>query len=86
MSNGKLFVGMALGALAGSAFRRFAHSDKGRKLKSDICDMLQEWQGEAIEYAHRAKYKAQHAGNEMAAKAEPKMEGTKCHFTEVPIK
>lgn len=86
MSNGKLIVGMALGALAGSAFRRFAHSDKGRKLKRDICDILQEWQGEAIEYAHRAKYKAEHAGNEMATKVGQKMEETKCHFTEVPIK
>ena len=40
MSNGKLFLGLALGALAGSALACFAHSHKGKKLKMDLYETL----------------------------------------------
>ena len=40
MSNGKLFLGLALGALAGSALACFAHSHKGKKLRMDLYETL----------------------------------------------
>ena len=40
MSNGKLFLGLALGALAGSALACFAHSHKGKKVKMDLYETL----------------------------------------------
>ena len=38
MSNGKLFIGLALGALAGSALACFAHSHRGKKLRMSVCN------------------------------------------------
>lgn len=40
MSNGKLLIGLALGALAGSALACFAHSQKGKKLRMNLCNTL----------------------------------------------
>lgn len=42
MNNGKLFIGLALGAVAGSMLTCFAHSPKGRKLRRDIRHALQD--------------------------------------------
>ena len=42
MGNGKLFLGLALGALAGSALACFAHSHKGKKLRVDLYETLQD--------------------------------------------
>lgn len=42
MGNGKLFLGLALGALAGSALACFAHSHKGKKLRIDLYETLQD--------------------------------------------
>ena len=38
MSNGKLFIGLALGALAGGALACLAHSHKGKRLKKNVCN------------------------------------------------
>ena len=42
MNNGKFFAGLALGALVGSALSCFAHSNRGRKLRRDIYDTIQD--------------------------------------------
>ena len=43
MNNGKFFAGLALGALVGSALSCFAHSNRGRKLRRDVYDAIQDW-------------------------------------------
>ena len=42
MNNGKFFAGLALGALVGSALSCFAHSNRGRKLRRDVYDAIQD--------------------------------------------
>ena len=42
MNNGKFFAGLALGALVGSVLSCFAHSNRGRKLRRDIYDTIQD--------------------------------------------
>lgn len=44
MNNGKFFAGLALGALVGSALSCFAHSNRGRKLRRDVYDAIQDLQ------------------------------------------
>uniref|UniRef100_UPI002FD9F722 YtxH domain-containing protein n=1 Tax=Phocaeicola massiliensis TaxID=204516 RepID=UPI002FD9F722 len=59
MNNGKFFAGLALGALVGSALSCFAHSNRGRKLRRDIYDTIQDLEEDAYDFAHRAKHKAE---------------------------
>lgn len=42
MNNGKLFIGMALGMLAGSALACFAHSRKGCLMRRQMYGVLEE--------------------------------------------
>ena len=62
MNNGKFFAGLALGALVGSALSCFAHSNRGRKLRRDVYDAIQDLQEDAKDLAHHAKHKAEVAG------------------------
>ena len=55
MNNGKFFAGLALGALVGSALSCFAHSNRGRKLRRDVYDAIQDLQEDAKDLAHHAK-------------------------------
>ena len=59
MNNGKFFAGLALGALVGSALSCFAHSNRGRKLRRDVYDAIQDLQEDAKDLAHHAKHKAE---------------------------
>lgn len=77
MSNGKFFAGLALGALVGSALSCFAHSNKGRKLRRDVYDAIQDLQEDAMDFAHHAKHKAEHMGDEVAGKVGEKVEEVK---------
>lgn len=83
MSNGKLFVGMVLGVLAGNALNRFGRTEKGRKLKNDLCDILHGWQEDAMDYAHRAKYKAESVGNKVTGKVGQAMGDMNCKLNEM---
>ena len=47
MNNGKFFAGLALGALVCSALSCFAHSNRGRKLRRDVYDAIQDLQEDA---------------------------------------
>ena len=51
MNNGKFFAGLALGALVGSALSCFAHSNRGRKLRRDVYDAIQDLQEDAKDLA-----------------------------------
>lgn len=42
MNNGKIIVGFALGALAGTALSCFAHSHRGHQLRRDIYRTIQD--------------------------------------------
>lgn len=42
MNNGKLFIGLALGALAGGALACFAHSQRGKRMRQDLYETLQD--------------------------------------------
>ncbi|MBE6275144.1 MAG: YtxH domain-containing protein [Bacteroides sp.] len=42
MNNGKFFIGFALGTLAGGMMACFAHSSRGRKLRMDLHNTLQD--------------------------------------------
>ena len=55
MNNGKFFAGLALGALVGSALSCFAHSNRGRKLRRDVYDAIQDLQEDAKDLAHHDK-------------------------------
>lgn len=77
MSKGKIFVGMVLGALTGSALSCFAHSNKGRKLRRDIYAAIQDLQEDAYDYASRAKHKAGEVGDEVADKVSSKAQEMK---------
>lgn len=77
MSNGKFFAGLALGALVGSAISCFAHSSKGRKLKRDVYDAIQDLQEDAMDFAHHAKHKAERVSSEVADKVGEKVEEVK---------
>ena len=71
MNNGKFFAGLALGALVGSALSCFAHSNRGRKLRRDIYDTIQDLEEDAYDFAHRAKHKAEKvSGEKMSQQAE----------------
>ena len=48
MNNGKFFAGLALGALVGSALSCFAHSNRGRKLRRDVYDAIQDLQEDGL--------------------------------------
>lgn len=86
MSNGKFFAGMALGALVGSALSCFAHSRRGRKLKRDIYDAIQDLQEDAYDYASRAKHKAEEVGDEVADKVSSKAQEMKGKWDEATKK
>ena len=68
MNNGKFFAGLALGALVGSALSCFAHSNRGRKLRRDVYDAIQDLQEDAKDLAHHAKHKAEEVSSEVAGK------------------
>ena len=68
MNNGKFFAGLALGALVGSALSCFAHSNRGRKLRRDVYDAIQDLQEDAKDLAHHAKHKAEQVSSEVAGK------------------
>ena len=68
MNNGKFFAGLALGALVGSALSCFAHSNRGRKLRRDVYDAIQDLQEDAKDLAHHAKHKAEQVSSEVAEK------------------
>lgn len=42
MNNGKIIVGFALGALAGTALSCFAHSHRGHQLRRDLYHAIQD--------------------------------------------
>lgn len=50
MRNGKLFIGLALGALAGSALSCFIHSQKGRRMRVEIKEALRELRARGCKY------------------------------------
>ena len=64
------FAGLALGALVGSALSCFAHSNRGRKLRRDIYDTIQDLEEDAYDFAHRAKHKAEKVSGEVVEKDE----------------
>ena len=64
MNNGKFFAGLALGALVGSALSCFAHSNRGRKLRRDVYDAIQDLQEDAKDLAHHAKHKAEQVSSD----------------------
>ena len=68
MNNGKFFAGLALGALVGSALSCFAHSNRGRKLRRDVYDAIQDLQEDAKDLAHHAKHKAEEVSSEVYTK------------------
>ena len=74
MNNGKFFAGLALGALVGSALSCFAHSNRGRKLRRDVYDAIQDLQEDAKDLAHHAKHKAEQVSSEVAGKVGEKVE------------
>ncbi|MBP3678794.1 MAG: YtxH domain-containing protein [Bacteroidaceae bacterium] len=41
MNNGKLIIGLLLGAVAGSALTCFAHSHRGKKLRRNLYERMQ---------------------------------------------
>lgn len=86
MSNGKFFAGLALGALVGSALSCFAHSNRGRKLKRDVYDAIQDLQEDAVDFARHAKHKAEHVSDEMAGKVGQKMEEMRSKLNETANK
>ena len=77
MNNGKFFAGLALGALVGSALSCFAHSNRGRKLRRDVYDAIQDLQEDAKDLAHHAKHKAEEVSSEVAGKVGEKVEEVK---------
>ena len=77
MNNGKFFAGLALGALVGSALSCFAHSNRGRKLRRDVYDAIQDLQEDAKDLAHHAKLKAAQVSSEVAGKVGEKVEEVK---------
>ncbi len=77
MNNGKFFAGLALGALVGSALSCFAHSNRGRKLRRDVYDAIQDLQEDAKDLAHHAKHKAEQVSSEVAGKVGEKVEEVK---------
>nr|WP_237038138.1 YtxH domain-containing protein [uncultured Phocaeicola sp.] len=86
MSNGKFFVGLALGALVGSALSCFAHSNRGRKLRRDLYDTIQDLEEDAYDFAHRAKHKAERVGGEVMEKMNQQAEVVKGKLNEVTNK
>lgn len=86
MSNGKFFAGLALGALAGSALSCFAHSNRGRKLRRDVYDAIQDLQEDARDFAHHAKHKAERVGDELADKVSQKAQEMKGKLNEAANK
>ena len=82
MNNGKFFAGLALGALVGSALSCFAHSNRGRKLRRDVYDAIQDLQEDAKDLAHHAKHKAEEVSSEVAGKVGEKVEEVQCHGKE----
>ena len=74
MNNGKFFAGLALGALVGSALSCFAHSNRGRKLRRDVYEAIQDLQEDAKDLAHHAKHKAEQVSSEVAGKVGEKVE------------
>lgn len=81
MNNGKFFAGLALGALVGSALSCFAHSNRGRKLRRDIYDTIQDLEEDAYDFAHRAKHKG-----EVVEKMSQQAEAVKGKLNEVTNK
>lgn len=77
LNNGKFFAGLALGALVGSALSCFAHSNRGRKLRRDVYDAIQDLQEDAKDLAHHAKHKAEQVSSEVAGKVGEKVEEVK---------
>lgn len=77
MNNGKFFAGLALGALVGSALSCFAHSNRGRKLRRDVYDAIQDLQEDAKDLDHHAKHKAEQVSSEVAGKVGEKVEEVK---------
>lgn len=86
MSNGNLLAGLALGALVGSAITCFAHSRKGRKLRGDVYNAIQDLQEDAYDFARHAKHKAERAGSQMADKMEQQAEAVKSKLNEAANK
>lgn len=85
MNNGKFFAGLALGALVGSALSCFAHSNRGRKLRRDVYDAIQDLQEDAKDLAHHAKHKAEEVSSEVAGKVGEKVEEVKGKYTKLQI-
>ena len=83
MNNGKFFAGLALGALVGSALSCFAHSNRGRKLRRDVYDAIQDLQEDAKDLAHHAKHKAEEVSSEVAGKVGEKVEEVKGKIHEI---
>lgn len=47
MGNGKLLLGLGLGAIIGSLATCFAHSSRGKKMRSDLCSAIHELEDDA---------------------------------------
>ena len=78
MNNGKFFAGLALGALVGSALSCFAHSNRGRKLRRDVYDAIQDLQEDAKDLgSSMQKHKAEEVSSEVAGKVGEKVEEVK---------
>lgn len=86
MNNGKFFAGLALGALVGSALSCFAHSNRGRKLRRDIYDTIQDLEEDAYDFVHRAKHKAEKVSGEVVEKMSQQAEAVKGKLNEVTNK
>lgn len=47
MGNGKLLLGLGLGAIIGSLATCFVHSSRGKKMKNDLCNAIHELEEDA---------------------------------------
>lgn len=88
MSNGKLFIGLALGALAGSALACFAHSQKGKKLRKDIHETLQDIRERNCtcneHHHHHQNLQPEEIIEVVAGKVTPKTENTQSEKNQTP--
>ena len=86
MNNGKFFAGLALGALVGSALSCFAHSNRGRILRRDIYDTIQDLEEDAYDFSHLDKQKAKKVSGEVVEKMSQQAEAVKGKLNEVANK
>lgn len=73
MGNGKLLLGLGLGAVIGGVLGYLANTSKGRKMRTDMCCAAHEIEEDAYEMIAAAKQKAEKAGEKLMNKTAEKM-------------